>query len=76
MFFTAVIFIVFMIVITGIAVVMIQKITKNLGNLQVAAGAMAKGQIDVMVEKKANDEFGALIDDVGMLVQGIAEQTE
>jgi len=74
--FSAVIFIVMVIVITGIAVVMTKKISSNLKDLQAAAGAMAQGQIDVVVEKKANDEFGALIDDVGMLVQGIADQTE
>ena len=74
--FTAVLFIVMIIVITGIAVVMIKKITTNLKELQGAAGAMAKGQIDIAVEKKNNDEFGELIDDVGQLVQGIAVQTE
>jgi len=74
--FSAVLFIVMIIVITGIAVVMIKKITTNLKELQGAAGAMAKGQIDIAVEKKNNDEFGELIDDVGQLVQGIAVQTE
>ncbi len=74
--FSAVIFIFMVIVVTGIAVVMIKKITGNLKDLQIAAGAMAKGKIDVKVEKRNNDEFGELIDDVGMLVKGIAEQTE
>ena len=74
--FSAVLFIVMIIVITGIAVVMIKKITTNLKELQDAAGAMAKGQIDIAVDKKNNDEFGELIDDVGQLVKGIAVQTE
>lgn len=74
--FTAIVFIIMMVVITGIAVVMTKKITTNLKDLQAAAGAMAKGQIDVKVEKRNNDEFGELIDDVGELVKGIAVQTE
>ena len=74
--FTAVLFIFMIIVITGIAVVMVKRITTSLKELQEAAGAMAKGQIDVKVEKRNNDEFGELIDDVGELVKGIAVQTE
>ena len=74
--FTAVLFIFMIIVITGIAVVMVKRITTSLKELQEAAGAMAKGQIDVKVEKRNNDEFGELIDDVGKLVKGIAVQTE
>ena len=74
--FTAIIFIVMVVCISGISIVMTRTIKLSLKDLQAAAGAMAKGQIDVKVEKRNNDEFGELIDDVGQLVQGIAEQTE
>lgn len=74
--FTAIIFVVMVIVISGISITMTRTIKLSLKDLQAAAGAMAKGQIDVKVEKRNNDEFGELIDDVGQLVQGIAEQTE
>lgn len=74
--FTAIIFIVLSICIVGISVTIIRTIKLSLKDLQTAAGAMAKGRIDVKVEKRNNDEFGALIDDVGILVQGIAQQTE
>lgn len=73
---TAVMFIMMVICIGGISVTMTRIIRLSLKDLQAAAGAMAKGQIDVKVEKRNNDEFGELIDDVGQLVQGIAEQTE
>lgn len=74
--FTSFIFVGMLIVISGISIVMTRTIRLSLKDLQAAAGAMAKGQIDVKVEKRNNDEFGELIDDVGALVQGIAQQTE
>ncbi len=74
--FTSIIFVGMVIVISGISITMTRTIKLSLKDLQAAAGAMAKGQIDVTVEKRNNDEFGELIDDVGQLVQGIAEQTE
>jgi len=74
--FTAVLFILMVVCISGISIVMTRTIRLSLKDLQAAAGAMAKGQIDVKVEKRNNDEFGELIDDVGELVKGIAVQTE
>ncbi len=74
--FTSIIFVGMIVVISGISITMTRSIRLSLKDLQGAAGAMAKGQIDVKVEKRNNDEFGELIDDVGQLVQGIAEQTE
>ena len=74
--FTSVVFIAMLVVISGISITMTRTIRLSLKDLQEAAGAMAKGQIDVKVEKRNNDEFGELIDDVGQLVQGIAVQTE
>ena len=74
--FTAIIFVVMVACISTISITLTRTIRTSLRDLQVAAGAMAKGKIDVIVEKKNNDEFGELIDDVGMLVQGIAQQTE
>lgn len=73
---TAVIFVLMMAVIGAISIELIKTFRTSMASLQAAAGAMAKGQIDVTVEKRGNDEFGELIDDVGQLVQGIAYQAD
>lgn len=73
---TAVIFVLMMAVIGAISIELIRTFRTSMASLQAAAGAMAKGQIDVTVEKRGNDEFGELIDDVGQLVQGIAYQAD
>lgn len=73
---TAVIFVVMMAVIGVISVELVKTFRLSMGSLQAAAGAMAKGQIDVTVDKRGNDEFGELIDDVGQLVKGIAYQAD
>lgn len=73
---TALMFIMMVVCISGVSITITRTIRLSLKALQGAAGAMAKGQIDVKVEKRNNDEFGELIDNVAILVQGIAEQTE
>lgn len=74
--FTSIIFVFMVVVISGISIVITRTIRLSLKDLQNAASAMAKGEVDITVEKRNNDEFGELIDDVGEVVKSIAYQAE
>ena len=74
--FTAVIFIVLTIVITGIAVVMTRIIRVNTKVLKEAADAMALGNVEYQFEKKNNDEFGEVMDDFQKVVDATRMQAE
>ena len=71
--FTSIEFVVMVIIASGISIVMTTKIKKALAELKKAAEALAAGNVDIKLEKKSNDEFGMLIDDVGQVVQSIRD---
>lgn len=51
-----------------------RKIQYPLNILSDVARKMAKGDINIHVEKTSNDEFGDLIDDFGMMIKTIGQQ--
>lgn len=51
-----------------------RKIQNPLNILSDVARKMAKGDINIHVEKTSNDEFGDLIDDFGMMIKTIGQQ--
>ncbi len=71
--FTSIEFVVMLIITSGISIVLVGKIKKALAELTKAAEALAAGNVDIKLEKKSNDEFGMLIDDVGQVVQSIRD---
>ena len=74
--FTAVEFVVMMIITTGISIMiprLIQKSLKKVGN---AAEQIALGKTDITIEKDANDEFGELIDSFNKVIEGAKLQAE
>jgi len=74
--FTAIEFIVMMIMTTGISITiprLIQKSLKKVGN---AAEQIALGKTDITIEKDANDEFGELIDSFNKVIDGAKLQAE
>ena len=75
-YFTAVEFIVMMLVTGGICVVIPRLIQKNLKKVIEAAEQIAAGKTDITIEKTANDEFGELIDAFNKVIEGTKIQAE
>ena len=74
--FTAIEFIIMMVMTTGISITvprLIQKSLKKVGN---AAEQIALGKTDITIEKDANDEFGELIDSFNKVIDGAKLQAE
>jgi len=75
-YFTAVLFFASLIMISGVSIT-ITKIVKNgLAELKRGADAIAKGDVEVILEKKNNDEFGAVIDDFQVAIANIKYQAQ
>lgn len=72
-YFTAVEFIIMMIVTSGIAVMMTNTIRKSLAEVKKVTDSLAVGKIDVKIQKQSNDEFGQLLDDLQSVVDNIRE---
>lgn len=74
--FTAVEFITMLIVTGGIAIYMTKNIQKSLAMVTKAADELAKGKVDVKLEKTSNDEFGMLMDSFQNVVDNIRYQAQ
>ena len=74
--FTAIEFILMMVVTTGISISIPRLIKKNLNKVTDAAEMIAAGKTDFTIEKESNDEFGALIDSFNKVIEGTRRQTE
>ncbi len=74
--FTAVLFVIMMVISTGIAVVMTRKIRIACTDLKVVADGLAAGRVDMKLEKRANDEFGELTDDFQKVVDNMRYQAK
>ena len=74
--FSAVLFVVMTIVIVGISITMTRMIRVNTANLKKAADALVEGNVDYKIEKKNNDEFGAVLDDFQKVVDSTRYQAE
>ncbi len=75
-YFTAVEFVVMIIVVTGISVSLTRTISKNLDVLTKAADELAMGKVDVKINKIYNDEFGVLMDDFQKVIDNVKYQSE
>ena len=74
--FTAVEFIIMMVITSGICVTIPRLIQKNLKKVVEAAEQIATGKADITLEKTANDEFGELIDAFNKVIEGTRMQAE
>ncbi|MBO5372595.1 MAG: methyl-accepting chemotaxis protein [Lachnospiraceae bacterium] len=74
--FTAVLFVIMMIVSTGIAVTMTRKIRLACADLKNAADGLAAGKVDMKLEKRNNDEFGELMDEFQKVVDNMRYQAQ
>ena len=75
-YFTAILFIIVVTVIAGIAFVMSRTIRLTTKNLRNAANALAEGNVDVELVKQYNDEFGEVIDDFQKVVDNTRYQAQ
>lgn len=75
-YFTAVLFVIMSVVLIGIAVVMAGTIRHTTQDLQKAANALAVGDADVILTKRNNDEFGAVMDDFQKVVDSTRYQAQ
>ncbi|MDE7415352.1 MAG: cache domain-containing protein [Lachnospiraceae bacterium] len=66
--------VIYIVCITLATIVTKRKIQYPLAKLSNAARRIAKGDINVHLEKTANDEFGDLTDDFGLMVKTIGQQ--
>ena len=74
--FTAIEFIVMMIVTGGISVFMIRLIKRTLAEVTNAAQALAEGKVDIKLEKKSNDEMGMLIEHFQNAIDNVRYQAQ
>ena len=75
-YFTAILFVIVVTVIAGIAFVMSRTIRLTTKDLRNAANALAEGDVDVELVKRYNDEFGEVIDDFQKVVDNTRYQAE
>lgn len=74
--FTAIEFVVMMIITGGISIFMIRMIRKTLAEVTHAAQALAEGKVDIKLEKKSNDEMGQLIEHFQNAINNIRYQAQ
>ena len=74
--FTAIIFVVFLVVIAGISITMTRKIRISTKDLKEAADAMTVGDVEYQLVKRNNDEFGEVMDDFQKVVDSTKYQAE
>lgn len=74
--FTAVEFIITMVMTMGICVTIPRLIQKNLKKVVDAAEQIALGKADINIEKDSNDEFGELIESFNKVIDGAKRQAE
>ncbi len=74
--FTAIEFLIMMVITSGICVTIPRLIQKNLKKVVEAAEQIATGKADITLEKTANDEFGELIDAFNKVIEGTRMQAE
>jgi len=75
-YFTAILFVIVVTVIAGIAFVMSRTIRLTTKDLRNAANALAEGNVEVELVKRYNDEFGEVIDDFQKVVDNTRYQAE
>ena len=74
--FTSIEFVIMLVITAGISLYMTRTIRKALAQVNAAADALAKGQIDIKLEKINNDEFGEMTDALQRIVDNIRYQAQ
>lgn len=74
--FTAVEFVIMMIITGGISVYMINMIKKTLAEVTKAAQALALGKVDIKLEKKSDDEMGQLVEHFQGAIDNVRYQAQ
>ena len=74
--FTAIEFIIVVIISSGISVSMINGLRKSFAEISKGAEELAKGNVNIKLEKHSNDEFGMLIDDFHKVVENVRYQAQ
>lgn len=74
--FTSIEFVIMLVITAGISLYMTRTVRKALAQVNEAADALAKGQIDIKLEKTNNDEFGEMIDALQKIVDNIRYQAQ
>ena len=75
-YFTAVEFLIMILVTTGIAVTMTRKIRMATAEVKKVTDALAVGKIDIQTEYQYNDEFGGMIMDLQKAIENIRYQAQ
>ena len=74
--FTAVEFVIMMLITGGISVFMIRMIKRTLAEVIAAAEALAVGKVDIKLEKKSNDEMGMLVEHFQSAINNVRYQAQ
>ncbi len=75
-YFTAVLFALVFTVISGVSIMITRIVRLGLAELKRVADGLALGDVNMVLEKKNNDEFGMVIDDFQMAVDNIKYQAQ
>ena len=75
-YFTAILFLVMLGIVAGVAIYMTKLIKGSLQRLTKAADDMAAGKVDTQLDKLNNDEFGALMDDFQKVIDSTYYQAQ
>ena len=74
--FTAIEFVIMMIVTCSISIFLIRMIKRTLAEVTQAAQALAEGKVDIKLEKKSNDEMGQLVEHFQNAINNIRYQAQ
>ena len=74
--FTAIEFVIMMILTCGISIFMIRLIKRTLAEVTQAAKALGEGKVDIKLEKKSNDEMGMLVEHFQNAINNIRYQAQ
>ncbi len=74
--FTAVEFIVMVVITAGISIFMTRAIRRSLKQVSQAADALAMGKVDIKLEKENNDEFGMMLDSFQKVIDNMRYQAQ
>ena len=74
--FTAIEFVIMMLVTGSISIFMIRMIKRTLAEVTNAAQALAEGKVDIKLEKKSNDELGQLVEHFQDAINNIRYQAQ
>lgn len=74
--FTAIIFVVVMVITVGIFSAMLKIIKGSTASVGSVCQDLSRGKVDVKIEKKKNDEFGEMLDSLQAVVNSLKEDAE